>query len=108
MASPVAVGLKISSQIGEMGSSQERTPLPGSLHAGHLGVTHLPLNQEPHLLLHAAVFANVIMTSPGSPWPACFMARLLGSYEGEDSPVDGWGAAPQGQLRGQGCFLVRL
>jgi hypothetical protein len=36
------------------------------------------------------------------------MARLLGSYEGEESPVDGWGAAPQGQLRGQGCFLVRL
>jgi hypothetical protein len=31
----------------ESRSSQERTPLPGSLHAGHLGVTHLPLNQEP-------------------------------------------------------------
>ena len=32
--------------------------MPGPLYSTHLGVTHLPLNQEPHLLLHAAVVAD--------------------------------------------------
>jgi hypothetical protein len=37
-----------------MATSQYGSPLPDMLNSAHLSITHLTLNQKPHLLLHAA------------------------------------------------------